>query len=260
MSAQAEKYKNMGNEEFKKGNHAKAIEYYTYATEMDPKNPIFYTNRSTAYFKMKQFEKSLRDAKKSIKNDPKWAKGYYRMGMALMELDQAEEAMKSFKEATDALAASGGSAAMMEDFARETLRAKSAMLKGKSQAEILKLDGNELFKNGKIDDAVKAYTKALKLAKADELDCKADILANRAACNRQLYEPDRVIADCSEALQYNAKHVKALIRRAQAYESIEKYKKALADFELASQLAPNTQVAYSGSSRIRQAMKKLGIM
>jgi tetratricopeptide (TPR) repeat protein len=39
------------------GDHAKAIEMYTYATEMDPNNPIFYTNRSNAYFMMKNWDK-----------------------------------------------------------------------------------------------------------------------------------------------------------------------------------------------------------
>ena len=28
------------------GNFEKAIEYYTYATEIDPKNHLYYTNRS----------------------------------------------------------------------------------------------------------------------------------------------------------------------------------------------------------------------
>lgn len=257
----AESYKQKGNEEFKKGNHAKAIEFYTYATEMDPKNPIFYTNRSTAYFKMNKYEKSLRDAHKAIKYDPKWAKGYYRCGMALMEMAQPEEAMKMFQQASEILSSTPNSnAAMLADFQREALRAKSAMLQGKSEAEILKMEGNDAFKAGKIDEAVKIYTRALKVAKPDEGTCKADILANRAACKRQLYEPADVIKDCTEALTYNENHVKAYIRRAQAYESVEKYKNALADFTKASQLAPNTQVAYQGASRIRQAMKKLGIM
>lgn len=49
VNAEAEKYKDKGNAEFKAGNHGKAIEYYTYATEMDPKNYIYFTNRLVAF-------------------------------------------------------------------------------------------------------------------------------------------------------------------------------------------------------------------
>lgn len=249
-------WKDKGNEEFKKGNHAAAIEYYTYATEMDPNNAIFFTNRSTAYFKMQKFDKSLRDAEKSVKKDPSWAKGYYRMGMALMELNEPAQAHAAFEKAIN----HNTKDSMKADFARELRRAKMGMLAGKSEAEILKMEGNDLFKEGKIDDAIKKYTEALDCTKPDELNIKADILANRAACNRQLYQPEKVVEDCTEALTYNENHAKALIRRGQAYESLEKYKKALADFQKVNVIAPGTAVAMDGASRIRTAMKSLGLL
>lgn len=255
MSKAAENYKLKGNEEFKKGNMDKAIEYYTYATEMDPTNHIFMTNRSNAYFKMKKFDKSLRDANKSIKLNAKWHKGYYRAGLALMELDQAEEALKQFEMAVQLDPDNS-------TYAQEVARAKATFMKDMSQAEILKTEGNEKFKSGKIDEAVKAYTNAIKSAKTDEKDIavKADCYANRAACYRQLYKDQEVVSDCTEAIKLNPNHAKAYIRRAQGYESQEKYEQALADFMKASQLAPNTPVAYQGASRVRSALKKIGKM
>ena len=53
---------------------------------------------------------------------------------------------------------------------------------------------------------------------------RADVYANRAACNVQLYEPNKVRADCDAALKLVPNHVKALLRRGQALESLEKYK------------------------------------
>jgi len=253
MSKQAMAYKDKGNEEFKKGNHGKAIEFYTYATEMDPTNHTFFTNRSNAYFKMKNYEKSLRDAQKSVKLNAKWEKGYFRAGEALMALDRAQEALAMYKEACD----------MCPDnatFADAHVKAKQAMMKGMSAGEIMKTEANELFKKGDQDKAIIAYGKALRACKPEEKELKADILANRAACNRQLYKPDEVIADCTAALELVPTHCKALVRRAQAYESMEKYKKSLADFEMACRISPSMQVAYQGTSRIRQAMKKLGML
>lgn len=70
----ATKYKDLGNEEFGKGNFEKAIEFYTYATEMEPSNHVFFTNRSNAHFQLHNFAKSLRDAAKSVELNPKWDK------------------------------------------------------------------------------------------------------------------------------------------------------------------------------------------
>lgn len=51
-----------------------AIEFYTYATEMDPKNHIYMTNRALCYASMKKWDKSLRDADKAIALKPDWEK------------------------------------------------------------------------------------------------------------------------------------------------------------------------------------------
>lgn len=66
MSKQAMKYKELGNAEFKKGNMQAAIENYCFAVEIDPRNPIFRTNRAAAYEKIGKWDKCLRDANKSI--------------------------------------------------------------------------------------------------------------------------------------------------------------------------------------------------
>jgi len=81
-------------------------------------------------------------------------------------------------------------------------------------------------------------------------------LANRAACHRQLYHPKQCVDDCTEALRLNPQHVKALIRRGQSLENLERYEDALKDFELANVFAPGTKVAADGASRIRSALKK----
>ncbi len=70
-----------GNDEFKKGNHAKAIEYYTYATELDPKNHIFFSNRATAYFSMQDYAKSLRDSEKAVALDNTWWKVFISLSL-----------------------------------------------------------------------------------------------------------------------------------------------------------------------------------
>lgn len=251
---QAEEYKNKGNEEFKKGNHAKAIEYYTYATELDPNNSVMYTNRSNAYWQLKNWEKSARDARKAIEKDEKNVKAHYRLGMALIEMEgQQKEALESFKRSVELDPKNA-------TFKDALTKCKASMMKGMSEAEIIKEEGNEAYKSGRIEEAVNIYTRAINAAKNTEKDIaiKCDCLANRAACRRQLYLPEECIADCNEVLAIQPNHIKALIRRAQAYESMEKYQKALDDFQAASRQDPQAKVAYEGVARLRSSMKAFG--
>lgn len=251
----AEKYKAKGNEEFKKGNHAGAIENYTIATECDPGNPVYYTNRSLAYFKMGKVEKSLRDAKKAISKDAKWHKGFYRAGAACKELGQNKEALEFFNKAMEIPASSDP---VQKVYKREAMMAKAAMMEGMSLGDQYKQEGNELFKAGKPEDAIAKYSDAIMASKADEIELKCAIYANRAACQRQLYHHDQVIADCTEALKLNPNYIKALIRRGQGYEAMEKFKEAYLDYKIAF-LKSGDATCGQSHTRVSSALRTYGI-
>ncbi len=51
--------------------------------------------------------------------------------------------------------------------------------------------------------------------------------SNRAACYANLNQFDRVIDDCTTALQVDPTYVKAMLRRANAYEKTERITDAL---------------------------------
>jgi len=53
--------------------------------------------------------------------------------------------------------------------------------------------------------------------------------SNRAACYKQISNFDGVIEDCTAVLEYEPENVKALVRRAQAFEGVERYRYALQD-------------------------------
>ena len=54
-------------------------------------------------------------------------------------------------------------------------------------------------------------------------------LSLSAACYKQISNFDGVIGDCSAVLEVDPENVKALIRRAQAFEGVERYRFALQD-------------------------------
>ncbi len=61
------------------------------------------------------------------------------------------------------------------------------------------------------------------------------------ACYKQISNFDGVISDCSAVLEVDPDNVKALIRRAQAFEGVERYRFALQDVKTVLQM-PFSQV------------------
>ena len=101
-----------------------------------------------------------------------------------------------------------------------------------SSDELYKERGDEYYKDAKFEEAIVQYTKCLdsleKQGKqGSELAIKA--YSNRAACHKQLSHFDGTIADCTAVLEVEPENVKALIRRAQAFEAVERYRFALQD-------------------------------
>nr|CAB3493697.1 unnamed protein product [Digitaria exilis] len=61
-------------------------ERITLALELDNFDATLYSNRSLCYLNIGEAQKGLLDAESCINIPPKWVKGYYRKGAALMSL------------------------------------------------------------------------------------------------------------------------------------------------------------------------------
>ncbi|TKX20888.1 mitochondrial import receptor subunit tom70 [Elsinoe australis] len=94
----------------------------------------------------------------------------------------------------------------------------------KDYAAKLKAAGNKAYGSKDYNRAIDLYGQAL-LCKADPV-----FYSNRAACWNAMSNWDRVIEDTTAALNLDAEYVKALNRRANAYEQSEKYSEALLDY------------------------------
>ena len=80
--------------------------------------------------------------------------------------------------------------------------------------------------------AVDHYSKCLKGLSAggkSQSDLAVKAHSNRAACYKQISNFDGVIEDCTAVLEVEPENVKALVRRAQAFEGVERYRFALQD-------------------------------
>ena len=77
--------------------------------------------------------------------------------------------------------------------------------------------------------AIECYTKAILLCPGKNEEELATFYQNRAAANEMLANMKNVIADCTAAISHNKRYLKALLRRAKAYEKEGVLSKALAD-------------------------------
>lgn len=95
--------------------------------------------------------------------------------------------------------------------------------------ERMKEEGDTFFKAANFEAAIKAYTKCLDAISDKSSDLAIKCYNNRAACHKQLSNFDGTIGDSTNVLEYRPDDIKALMRRAQAFEAVERYKSALQD-------------------------------
>ena len=88
----------------------------------------------------------------------------------------------------------------------------------------LKAAGNKAYGSKDYNKAIDLYGKAI-LCKPDPV-----YYSNRAACYNALSDWDRVVEDTSAAIAMDAEYVKALNRRAHAYEHLGMFSEALLDY------------------------------
>lgn len=117
-------------------------------------------------------------------------------------------------------------------------------------ADRRRAEGNQLFKDDKIEEAIQQYEMALAYMNDDfmfQLFGKYKDLAdavkhpchlNMAACMLRLNRYEEAIAQCSVVLQENGNNVKALFRRGKARAALTRTDEAREDFQKLQKLAP----------------------
>lgn len=123
------------------------------------------------------------------------------------------------------------------------------------RAHELKEEGNRRFQNKDYVGALEQYDSALRLTPKTHPD-RAVFHSNRAACLMQMKPIDyeTVVAECTMALQVQPRYVRALLRRARAFEAIGKYEMALQDVQVLLGAEPNHRDALDIAQRLRTAL------
>ncbi|KAK4360438.1 hypothetical protein RND71_019390 [Anisodus tanguticus] len=101
------------------------------------------------------------------------------------------------------------------------------------RAHELKEEGNKRFQAKDFIGALQHYENALKLTPKAHPE-RAVFHSNRAACLMQMkpIDYDSVISECTMALQVQPRFIRALLRRARAFEAVGKYEMAMQDVQM----------------------------
>lgn len=90
-----------------------------------------------------------------------------------------------------------------------------------TECEKYKDQGNEAFKNNQWEEAVKHYTKAINSVKGEPKEL-AIYHKNRSAAYLKQENFENAVKDCDRSLEICPNDPKALFRRCQALESLER--------------------------------------
>ncbi|KAI3682863.1 hypothetical protein L1987_83193 [Smallanthus sonchifolius] len=120
------------------------------------------------------------------------------------------------------------------------------------RANELKEEGNKRFQARDFVGALEQYDNALNLTPKNHPD-RAIYHSNRAACLMQMKPIDYkvVVSECSMALQVQPGYVRALLRRARAFEAVGKYEMAMLDVQTLLGADPNHRDALEIARRLR---------
>ncbi|XP_047209517.1 peptidyl-prolyl cis-trans isomerase D isoform X1 [Girardinichthys multiradiatus] len=132
-----------------------------------------------------------------------------------------------------------------------------------SAAEDVKNIGNLLFKNQDWKAAVNKYKKALRYLEmsGNQLEEEGEqkklepttvsCFLNTAACKLKLQLWQEALGSCDEALELNQENTKALFRRAQAWQGLKEYDKALGDLKKAQEIAPEDKAIINEMKKVQ---------
>ncbi|KAI5106059.1 mitochondrial assembly of ribosomal large subunit protein 1 [Silurus meridionalis] len=100
-------------------------------------------------------------------------------------------------------------------------------------------EGNELYRIGQYGAAAEKYTHGITTLTQSGVYTEEDMFVlycNRAACFLKMGQCSECVSDCSRALQLKPFGVKALLRRAMAFEALEQFRLAFVDYRTVQQI------------------------
>nr|KAF6347580.1 tetratricopeptide repeat domain 1 [Pipistrellus kuhlii] len=128
--------------------------------------------------------------------------------------------------------------------------------KRREESTRLKEEGNEQFKKGDYIEAESSYSQALQTCPSCFQKDRSILFSNRAAARMKQDKKEMAISDCSKAIQLNPSYIRALLRRAELYESTDKLDEALEDYKSILEKDPSVHQAREACMRLPKQIEE----
>jgi serine/threonine protein kinase len=217
----ANAYSSRGNAYYMKGDHDQAFADYNKALALDSTLPHVYINRGNIYYEEGERDQALIDFNRAIQVDSQNATAYYRRGRfyASAYYDYKNRDAGDYDRA-------------MRDFNKATRL-------NPRYAQAYSDRGYLYYYKGNYEQAFMDYNKAI------ESNPKyAEAYTNRGLAYRVHHKYDQALADYNKAIELSPKNAGAYTYRGLVYEEQGDNDQAIADYTKAIEVAPQNAYAY----------------
>lgn len=123
-------------------------------------------------------------------------------------------------------------------------------------------DATRLFKLGRYAEAAEQFTQAIDILKQSKEEkvvsrhAMCALLCNRGSCMIKMGDCTSCVNDCTSALEVSPGAFRPLLKRAEAYEILEKFDKAWLDYQMALKISPQNSTALNGNYRTSKHLER----
>jgi tetratricopeptide (TPR) repeat protein len=191
--------------------YPEALEAITRAIAIAP-HSIYFTNRGTTYYYLKEYSKAIADYNNAIDLNPRLASAYSNRRATYSKLKEFDKAISDHNKAIQL--------SPEDNF-------------------VYRLRGDTYLEIGELEKAITDYTKAIQFKSDDDVS-----YYNRGNTYFTSKQYEKAIADYNKAIQVNPKLAEAYYNRGNTYITLQQYEKAISDYTKAIQINPKLAEAY----------------
>ncbi|XP_069393281.1 sperm-associated antigen 1 isoform X2 [Paralichthys olivaceus] len=237
----ANREKDKGNEAFRAKDYEEAVVYYSRSLSILP-TVAAYNNKAQAEINLKHWYDAMSDCQRVLELEPGNVKALLRRATVHKHMGQFELAVEDLRMVLMEEPQNPTATKLLSETEKLKERQPEQQRKGK---KILIQEVEEKDENSNDD------------TKAEWIDSPEDLCilySNRAACYLKDGNSQDCIQDCTRALELQPFFLKPLLRRAMAYESLERYRQAYVDYKTVLQIDISVQAAHDSANRITRLL------
>ncbi|MDP2438694.1 MAG: tetratricopeptide repeat protein [archaeon] len=254
---QAVALKEAGNKHYSLKEWEQAIEKYSQAVELDPDNLLYRLNRASVHMMTSHFDECIAECDEALAHGKavrapfdQMAKAYHRKGRCYLRLNDLDAAIKAFDQSMT----EHRTAECLKDL-RDTERLREKRIAEAYLDPQLSLEAKErgakLFQEGKMPEAIQEFSEAIKRNPKDHT-----IFSNRSFAYLKLGAFAEALSDAEHTIKLDPTFIKGYIRKAQVHHRAKDYHKAVATYEDALRVDPESVAVKEGLQETLRAIQE----